>query len=275
VHLGERGLDPGIEQHKQLEKMSRQAKGAGVVFNLLAGVKSLRDGNYRDAALQFASSGVDAATLVVESAGESKLGKVLGTTGNVLGGVGVAVNAYDTYQAYRHGNEVAMVEKGLDTAAGTAALSGALPSTVAALETAPAGALGVEALATGMLEAPLAGAVVAFGTGYVAGRGLSSVTGLDGVVTNGFEGAVFNDGRKQLDHIELRSKASSANSRLMSNRELLWQAQHDSAFVGRAITGALTEIEQANAAGDASAKQLAENTLRRLRAVQARAHEAC
>ena len=164
----------------------------------------------------------------------------------------------------------------MELGAGVAALAPMMVASEAGVGTALAFEAQAAALATGAAEvaitstAAAAAQVVALGGAvYMGTRGVSQVSGLDDKMTDNFDAmAVRSEGRAMLNNVEADTSAAAATVPMMDNRELAFHVAHNSQTVARAITGTLTQIEQATASGDQAALQKAQAQMQRLRAAQ-------
>lgn len=260
----------------------KNADGVAKVFsgfsNMRQGVEDIYAGKTGTGALELSTGAMDwagAASHFGEKIFKSSgaLGKMttLGTISDFgsfgLSAIGTAVSAYETVDGLRTGNEVKAVEKGMDTLAGAASTIGGLPG----MGTAVTNLAGATTSASGAFAAApataFAGLAAAAGLGYGVGRLVSSSTGLDGKVEEGFSNNYFHENRDYAHQNDLDLSAGNFAQNL-NDGDLQRLAQKHSDIFAQSITGTLTEIENAKKSGNKEALSEAQEDLMRMRDAQ-------
>lgn len=272
----------------------RKMKAASGAMNLYQGAQDISEGNYKKGGCEVATGLAEEAQVCGSQLSKmgSKLSKVgaklpaavsaklasIGSTAKLLadgGGVvlsfaGAGINGYECYDAYKKGDTLTAVEKGVDTAASGVSALASLPMVTTAAERAliSYGATKVGALAgAGGLTAAAGLCTIAAATGYSLGRAAGSA-GLDSVAQGIYTRAFFDQGNQSLRATEANNAAATSISSGWDNEQLKYQLKGDPGSFVRAIQGNLDRIEAARAGGDKAAGMRAQNELARLRAVQ-------
>ena len=103
--------------------------------------------------------------------------------------------------------------------------------------------------------------------GYGVGRLVSSSTGLDGKVEEGFSNNYFHENRDYAHQNDLDLSAGNFAQNL-NDGDLQRLAQKHSDIFAQSITGTLTEIENAKKSGNKEALSEAQEDLMRMRDAQ-------
>ncbi len=186
--------------------------------------------------------------------------------GSALSFAGAGINGYECYDAYKKGDTMTAVEKGVDTAASGVSAIASLSPVANAVEAALATCATPGAAVGGATILGLC--TVAAATGYSLGRAIGSTTGLDQGVQAGVRIAYGEPEAALNPVLEDPLYRASAISAKFDNEQLKYQLKGDPASFVRAVQGNLDRIEVARANGDTAAGKRAQAELARLRAVQ-------